>query len=153
MPPFNNIICQSRVQLSLKTWNSCSESSAVEGRNFVANTKASTMTDVEETIKFEPKSLVIKILIYTVVLLVGAAVFMELERGKGEAITGKSEATKLKESLAEKYNISSTDMSLLETAFEQESNARADAERLSRWTYSNSVFFAFTIMTTIGKNC
>ena len=78
------------------------------------------MTDVEETIKFEPKSLAIKILIYSVVLLVGAAVFMELERGNGKATTGKSEATKLKESLAEKYNISSTDMSLLETAFEQE---------------------------------
>lgn len=111
------------------------------------------MTDVEETIKFEPKSLVIKILIYAIVLLVGAAVFMELERGRGETTTGKSDATKLKERLAEKYNISPTDMNLLETAFEQESSARTDAERLNRWTYSNSVFFAFTIMTTIGKNC
>lgn len=111
------------------------------------------MTEVEETIKFEPKSLIIKIFIYSVVLLVGAAVFMELERGNGEAFTGKSDATKLKESLAEKYNISATDMNLLETAFEQESSAKADAERVSRWTYSNSVFFAFTIMTTIGKNC
>lgn len=111
------------------------------------------MTEVDETIKFEPKSLVIKILIYTIVLLVGAAVFMELEREKGEATAGKSDATKLKESLVEKYNISSTDLNLLETAFEQESTERADAERLSRWTYGNSVFFAFTIMTTIGKIC
>ena len=90
------------------------------------------MTEVEETIKFEPKSLIIKIFIYSVVLLVGAAVFMELERGNEEAITGKSNATKLKESLAEKYNISATDMNLLETAFEQESSARAEAERVSR---------------------
>ena len=111
------------------------------------------MTDVEETIKFEPKSLVIKIILCAIVLLVGAAVFMELERGNGEATEGKSAPTRLKESLAEKYNISSTDMNLLETAFEQESRAKADAERLGRWTYSNSVFFAFTIMTTIGKNC
>ena len=111
------------------------------------------MTDADETIKFEPKSLVSKILIFTIVLLVGAAVFMVLERGNGEVTEGKSNATKLKESLAEKYNISSSDLSLLETAFAQESNARAETERLSRWTYGNSVFFAFTIMTTIGKNC
>ena len=124
-----------------------------ESRNFIVSAKSSTMTDVEETIKFEPKSLVIKILIYAIVLLAGAAVFMELERGKEDTATGKSDATKLKESVAEKYNISPTDMNLLKTAFEQESSAKADAERLSRWTYSNSVFFAFTIMTTIGKIC
>lgn len=110
------------------------------------------MTDGDEAMKFEPKSLVIKILVYTIVLLTGAAVFMELERGKGEGPEGKSDAAKLKESVAEKYNISSTDLSLLEAAFEWESTERAEAERLSGWTYSNSVFFAFTIMTTIGKN-
>ena len=110
------------------------------------------MTEVDEPIEFEPKSLVIKILIYVVVLLVGAAVFMALEKEKGIAATGQSEAMKLKESLAEKYNISLIDLKQLESAFEQVANDKAEAEKLSRWTYGNSVFFAFTIMTTIGKN-
>lgn len=110
------------------------------------------MSEEDETIKLEPKSLVIKTLLCVSVLLVGAAVFMALEREKGDATTGKSDATKLKESLVEKYNMSLIDLRQLESAFEQEANDRAEAERLNRWTYGNSVFFAFTIMTTIGKN-
>ncbi len=110
------------------------------------------MSEEDEPIKFEPKSLVIKTLICVAVLLVGAAVFMALEQEKGDATTGKSDATKLKESLADKYNITLIDLRQLESAFEQEANDREEAERLNRWSYSNSVFFAFTIMTTIGKN-
>lgn len=110
-------------------------------------------SEEEETIKFEPKSLAIKTLICVSVLLAGAAVFMALEREKGEATTEKSDATKLKEGLVQKYNISLKDLRQLESAFEQEASDKAEADRLSRWTYSNSVFFAFTIMTTIGKNC
>lgn len=109
------------------------------------------MSDTEDPIKFEPKSLLIKIVICILVLLVGAAVFMELERTKGEPTSGKSDATKLKESLAEKYNISLMDLEQLETAIGQEAAEKDDAERPSRWTYGNSVFFAFTIMTTIGE--
>lgn len=109
------------------------------------------MTDAEETIKFEPKSLCIKIAIYGVVMLVGAAVFMELERAKSDSTAGQSQAVRVKAEIAEKYNISWTDLSKLEDAFRQEESDKGEAERLSRWTYSNSVFFAFTIMTTIGK--
>ena len=110
------------------------------------------MTDAEETIaKFEPKSLFIKIAIYVVVMLVGAAVFMELERGKNEKTSTISQATKIKDSLVEKYNISLTDLQTLEEAFRQQASDKEDQERLSRWTYGNSVFFAFTIMTTIGE--
>lgn len=108
------------------------------------------MSETDNTIKFEPKSLLIKIVICILVLLVGAAVFMELERTKGDQTSEKSEATKRKESLAEKYNISETDLKQLETAIGREVAEKEDREGPSRWTYSNSVFFAFTIMTTIG---
>ena len=76
---------------------------------------------------------------------------MELERTKGDPTPEKSDATKLKESLAEKYNISVTDLRQLETAIGQEAAEKEDAKGLNRWTYGNSVFFAFTIMTTIGE--
>lgn len=101
--------------------------------------------------KFEPRSLCIKIAIYVIVLLIGAAVFMELERVKNDSTSGTSRAAKIKESLVEKYNITLKDLMELEASFEQEASDRENAERLSRWTYGNSVFFAFTIMTTIGK--
>ena len=110
------------------------------------------MTDAEETpVKFEPRSLCIKIAIYMIVLLIGAAVFMELERAKNGSTSGTSRAAKIKASLVEKYNITLKDLMELEASFEQEASDRENAERLSRWTYANSVFFAFTIMTTIGK--
>ena len=86
-----------------------------------------------------------------IVLLVGAAIFMELEREKNDSTGESSQATILKQSLAEKYNMSLTDLMDLEAAFEQERNNKEEAERLSRWTYGNSLFFAFTIMTTIGN--
>ena len=47
--------------------------------------------------------------------------------------------------------MSLTDLMDLEAAFEQERSNKEEAERLSRWTYGNSLFFAFTIMTTIGN--
>ena len=109
------------------------------------------MTDADDDIKFEPKSLCIKITVCMIVLLVGAAIFMELERQKNESTGETSQATILKQSLAEKYNMSLTDLMDLEAAFEQERNNKEEAERLSRWTYGNSLFFAFTIMTTIGN--
>lgn len=112
------------------------------------------MTDTEEdTVKFEPKSLCIKVLIFLIVMLVGAAVFMEIERAKDDSRSQGilHEAAKLKQILVEKYNISSSDLKELESAFEKEASKRQEQERLNRWTYSNSIFFAFTIMTTIGK--
>lgn len=110
------------------------------------------MADADETIvKFEPKSLCLKIAIYVLVMLVGAAVFMQLERAENDNASGISQATKIKDSLVEKYNISLTDLKTLEEAFGQQASDKEEQERLSRWTYSNSVFFAFTIMTTIGE--
>ena len=108
------------------------------------------MTDADDGIKFEPKSLCIKITVCMIVLLVGAAVFMELER-ENDSTGETSQATILKQSLAEKYNMSLTDLTDLEAAFEQERSNKEEAERLGRWTYGNSLFFAFTIMTTIGN--
>ena len=109
------------------------------------------MTDADDGIKFEPKSLCLKITVCMIVLLVGAAIFMELEREKNDSTGETYQATILKQSLAEKYNMSLTDLMDLEAAFEQERNNKEEAERLSRWTYGNSLFFAFTIMTTIGN--
>ena len=109
------------------------------------------MTDADDGIKFEPKSLCIKITVCMIVLLVGAAIFMELERQKNDSTGETSQATILKQSLAEKYNMSLTDLMDLEAAFEQERSNKEEAERLGRWTYGNSLFFAFTIMTTIGN--
>ena len=108
------------------------------------------MTDADDGIKFEPKSLCIKTTVCMIVLLVGAAVFMELER-ENDSTGETSQATILKQSLAEKYNMSLTDLTDLEAAFEQERSNKEEAERLGRWTYGNSLFFAFTIMTTIGN--
>ncbi|XP_068749948.1 two pore potassium channel protein sup-9-like [Montipora capricornis] len=111
------------------------------------------MTDAEEdTVKFEPKSICVKVVIALLVMLVGAAVFMELEREKEDSNSSEilHDANKLKHSLIEKYNINLRDMKKLEIALERETTVKQEQERLSRWTYSNSVFFAFTIMTTIG---
>ena len=112
------------------------------------------MSDTEQDIvKFEPKSLSIKVLIFLIVMLVGAAVFLELERAKDDSRSQGIllEATQLKQILVEKYNISASDLKELESAFEKEADKRQEQERLNRWTYSNSIFFAFTIMTTIGE--
>lgn len=112
------------------------------------------MSDTEQDIvKFEPKSLSIKVLIFLIVMLVGAAVFLELERAKDDSRSQGIlfEATELKQILVEKYNISASDLKELESAFEKEADKRQEQERLNRWTYSNSIFFAFTIMTTIGE--
>lgn len=112
------------------------------------------MSDTEQDIvKFEPKSLSIKVLIFLIVMLVGAAVFLELERAKDDPRSQGIllEATQLKQILVEKYNISASDLKELESAFEKEADKRQEQERLNRWTYSNSIFFAFTIMTTIGE--
>ena len=106
------------------------------------------MTDAEEdTVKFEPKSLCVKVVIASLVMLVGAA-----EREKEDSSSsGILHANKFKHSLIEKYNISSRDMKKLEIALERETTVKQEQERLSRWTYSNSVFFALTIITTIGE--
>ena len=112
------------------------------------------MSDTEQDIvKFEPKSLCIKVLIFLIVMLVGAAVFLELERAKDDSRSQDIllEATELKQILVEKYNMSASDLKELESVFEKEGDKRQEQERLNRWTYSNSIFFAFTIMTTIGK--
>ena len=109
------------------------------------------MTDGEDVIKFEPKSLCIKITIYLIVLFVGAAVFMKLERANNDSTSGILQTTKLKQRLLDKYNVTLTELGELEAAFKQEISDKEEADRLSRWTYGNSVFFAFTIMTTIGE--
>ena len=107
-----------------------------------------------QNVKFEPKPLIIRITASVLVLLIGAAVFMQLERrSESRSLSGLSLLTKRKLNLAAKYNLSADDLALLETAIKQEALAieKDQVDIGSRWTYSNSVFFVFTIMTTIGK--
>ncbi|EDO44184.1 predicted protein [Nematostella vectensis] len=104
--------------------------------------------ETEESNKFHFKSLATKIAIFICVLLVGASIFRIIERDKGLQTT-HSNTENVKEEITSKYNISAKDLRKLFTAFEKEL-ADATEARKPQWTFSNSVFLAFSIMTTIG---
>lgn len=104
-----------------------------------------------EEVRFSVKPLVITTTIYVGVLLIGAAVFMAVERDSDSLQPAKHPTVlEIAENITDKYNMSVEDVKKLTDAI-----LRAEEEREAagkpNWSYSNSVFFAFTIMTTIGK--
>ncbi|XP_031557461.1 two pore potassium channel protein sup-9-like [Actinia tenebrosa] len=99
--------------------------------------------------KFQPKSLIIKISIFIIVLVIGAAIFQAIEK-KNDNIDAESEkALYVKVDIITKYNITSDDFDKFLSAVEDEIRLKELAKK-PRWTFSNSVFLAFSIMTTIG---
>lgn len=104
----------------------------------------------EDNPKFQPKSLVLKIGIFIVVLVIGAAIFQAIEK-KNDVVKLESEkALEVKIDIITKYNMTSEDYDQLHAAVEEELLLQELAKK-PRWTFSNSVFLAFSIMTTIGK--
>ena len=93
------------------------------------------------------KTLIIRSLLFLFCLLVGAAIFSSLEYVEHPS----NEEPKLdiiKRNLTLKYNITDHEIStLLETAKREEEEASRGLE----WNFSNSMFFAVTVVTTIGK--
>lgn len=100
--------------------------------------------------KFQPKSLVLKISIFIIVLVIGAAIFQAIEKNNDNVETESAKALDVKIEIISKYNITSDDFDRFFSAVEEEIQLKELAKK-PRWTFSNSVFLAFSIMTTIGK--
>lgn len=100
--------------------------------------------------KFQPKSLALKVSIFIVVLVVGAAIFQAIEKEDAPVDPGAQNRAEIVRNMTLKYNISGQDfdklLAVIKDGLEQEELASKP-----QWTFSNSVFLTFSIMTTIGK--
>ena len=102
--------------------------------------------------RFEAKPLLITTGIYICVLLIGAAAFVAIERqddsDQAKRIQSARDTVK---NITQTYKMTDADARRLENAILQEKE-ELDSAGKPKWSYSNAVFFTFTIMTTIGKN-
>lgn len=79
-------------------------------------------------------------------LLVGAAIFSALEYDEDQIRIHN--LGKLEETLTSKYNISREDLKKWEFYLVAKANVQA---KLYQWSFAGSVYFATTVITTIGK--
>lgn len=80
-------------------------------------------------------------------LLVGAAIFSALEYDEDQQ---RRHDLKLhREILMQKYNISTADLKVWEQFLLAKANVEAN---LYQWSFAGSVYFATTVITTIGKH-
>lgn len=79
-------------------------------------------------------------------LLVGAAIFSALEYDEDQV--RRYQLGELEEMLTSKYNISHQDLKKWEFYLVAKANVKAN---LYQWSFAGSVYFATTVITTIGK--
>lgn len=85
-------------------------------------------------------------------ILLGALIFQALE-AKNEDVE-RVDMTVTKEKFRKKYNITNEDMKTFMKKIEEVVDHGYSEKWVKRWTLLGSVFFAGTVVTTIGKkNC
>lgn len=102
------------------------------------------------------KKLIIRIVLFLVYLLVGAAIFQAIELHNEKREREEEQFTALKENFTAKYNISKDDMKdfleklkkALELGFDLQ---KGDYPSRYQWHFMNAFFFAGNVVTTIGK--
>lgn len=98
------------------------------------------------TISDSSKVLVIRIVLFVTYILVGGAIFREIERE--EQLREIDRLYNVRMEILRKYNITPSDAKKWSDTFESTSLGN---EGFLEWSYGNSVLFAMVVVTTIGK--
>ena len=98
------------------------------------------------TISDSSKVLVIRIVLFVTYILVGGAIFREIERE--EQLREMDRLYNVRKEILRKYNITDDDAKKWSDTFESTSLGN---EGFLEWSYGNSVLFAMVVVTTIGK--
>lgn len=91
------------------------------------------------------KALLIRVTLFTTYVLVGAAIFREIERKEQHREVERIRKTRME--ILRKYNITRSDAKRWAETF---AAASLSDEDYLEWNYGNSVLFAVVILTTIG---
>lgn len=97
------------------------------------------------TISDSSKILVIRIVLFVTYVLIGGAIFREIERE--EQLREMDRLNDIRMEILRKYNISLSDAKKWSTTFLSTSLGN---EGFLEWSYGNSVLFAMVVVTTIG---
>ena len=95
------------------------------------------------------KNLVIQIAIFLVYIFLGAVIFQALESHNEEEEREAMHAAR--NQFQKKYNISHDDMKIFISKIEEIVDHGFSQDWVKRWTILGSLFFAGTVVTTIGK--
>lgn len=103
------------------------------------------------------KKLIIRIVLFLVYLLVGAAIFQAIELHNEKKQRDEFKFEDLKNNFTDKYNISHGDMKdflhklkkAIELGFDLQTG---DYPSRYQWHFMNAFFFAGNVVTTIGKS-
>lgn len=98
------------------------------------------------TISDSSKVLVIRIALFATYVLVGAAIFREIERE--EQLREMDLLLNIRTEILRKYNVTPSDAKKWSDTFVSTSLGN---ENFLEWNYGNSVLFAVEVVTTIGK--
>lgn len=103
------------------------------------------------------KKLIIRIVLFLVYLLVGAAIFRAIELPNERKEREEDQFKAAQKNFTDKYNISEDDMKqfltklkrALELGFDLQT---ADYPKIDQWHFMNAFFFAGNVVTTIGES-
>lgn len=98
------------------------------------------------TISDSSKVLVIRTVLFVTYVLIGGAIFREIERE--EQLREMDRLYDIRMEILRKYNISPSDAKKWSDTF---LSASLGNEGFLEWSYGNSVLFAMVVVTTIGK--